>query len=489
MRRAVLTLVLLATAGALSSCGGGERSPEDYDATVEAEERAEGAQQHPQLLAEFGGAYESPESRYVARLGEKVAVAAGLGGQCTFTLVNTDVVNAFAVPGCFIYVTRGLMGIVNSEAQLASVLAHEVGHIVADHSQRQRRRSVLTGLSAMAVGLLTGSERLASFAGRAAELFTLRYSRQQEFESDALGIHYVRQAGYDPYSAAEMLDALGRNEALMARTRGDDGKSIPGWARTHPLTEDRIARATAKARGTGAAPGALPEGEVPYLRELDGLLYGDDPVQGYVQGRRFAHPEMRLSFEAPPGFSLTNTPRAVLIDGSDGSRGQFGGGPLPRAGLEAYAVELMRQVIGDPGGSVQTGAMQRGFVAGVPTVVLPVSVQSEQGSADVAVAAYAAHGGGAFHFVVIGPPTAESRAARARLFESFRPLSADEVARLRPRLIDVVPVRAGDTLTSMAARMAVAELPLEHFLMLNDRQPDQPLRPGELVKIVTYAGR
>src|SRR3712207_2093011 len=135
-------------------------------------ERREGGEQHRLLLAEFGGSYDGEEAAYLRRLGDRLAGAAGLEGQCTFTLVNSDVVNAFAVPGCFIYVTRGLMGIVNSEAQLASVLAHEVGHIVADHAQRQQRRSVLTGLGAMAVGLITGSERLAAFAGRAAELFT-----------------------------------------------------------------------------------------------------------------------------------------------------------------------------------------------------------------------------------------------------------------------------------------------------------------------------
>ena len=487
MPRRILTLILLASATALAGCGG-ERSPADYDARIDPGERAEGARQHPQLLAEFGGSYDSPEARYVAAVGEKIAEAAGLEGQCTFTLVNTDVVNAFAVPGCFIYITRGLMGIVNSEAQLASVLGHEVGHIVADHSQRQQRRSILTGLGALAVGLLTGSERLAQFAGRAAELFTLRYSRDQEFESDTLGIHYTRQAGYDPYEAAEMLDALARNEALLARTRGDDAKSIPGWARTHPLTEERIARATATAKRTGVTETDLPEGEVPFLREVDGLLYGDDPIQGYVHGRRFSHPDMRISFEAPPGFTLTNTPRAVLIDGRDGTRGEFGGGPMPPGGLEAYAVRLVEQAVGDARGAVQAGELQRRLIGGVPAVILPVSIRTEQGSAQLVVAAYGA-GRGAYHFLMVAPPTEAAQAAIIELFQSFRPLSPAQVAQLRPRVIDVVAARPGDTVRNFAARMAVPSLPLEHFLMINDRQPDQPIAPGELVKIVTYAGR
>jgi len=487
MRRPFFIFTLLASV-CLAGCGG-ERSPDDYDRTIGAQEKAEGAQAHPQLLAEFGGSYEGEEARYVATVGEKLAAEAGLAGQCTFTLVNTDVVNAFAVPGCYIYITRGLLGIMNSEAQLASVLGHEVGHIVADHSRRQRRRSLLTGLGALAVGLLTGSERLANFAGRAAELFTLRYSREQEFESDTLGIHYTQRAGYDPYEAAEMLDALARNEALMARTRGDDAKAIPGWARTHPLTRERIARATATASTTGATEDSLPEGELPFLREVDGLLYGDDPAQGFVQGRRFSHPDMRISFEAPPGFSLTNTPQAVLIDGRDGTRGQFGGGPMPPGGVEEHAVRVMEQLIGDPQGAVRPGALQRVVIGGVRAAILPVAIQTEQGSANVVVAAYEGGGGAAYHFVMVAPPEESARAALDALFQSFRLLSAAEAASLRPRVIDVVAARPGDTLRTMAARMAVPQLPLEHFLMLNDRSADQPLQPGEPVKIVAYAGR
>src|SRR3712207_3233779 len=182
-RRALLIPLLLSLF--LAGCS---RDPEDYQPDIQESERQLGAEQHPQLLAEFGGSYDAPEAAYVRRLGEKVAAAAGLQGQCTFTLVNSDVVNAFAVPGCYIYMTRGLMSVVNSEAELASVLAHEVGHIVADHSERQQRRSLWRQLGVAAVGLFTGSERLTRLAGNAAQYFTLRYSRGQEFEADDLEI-------------------------------------------------------------------------------------------------------------------------------------------------------------------------------------------------------------------------------------------------------------------------------------------------------------
>ena len=478
-RRALLITALLASA--LTACG---KDPEDYQPDVQESERRLGAEQHPQLLAMFGGSYDESEATYVRRVGEKVAGAAGLAGQCTFTLVNTDVVNAFAVPGCYIYVTRGLMGIVNSEAELASVLAHEVGHIVADHSQRQQRRSLWRQLGVLAVGLVTGSERLTQLAGNAAQYFTFRYSRGQEYEADDLGVRYLVAAGYDPDAAADMLTALARNEQFVARTTGDDASAIPEWARTHPLTENRIERSRAAAAATSA--GDLPENEVPFLREVDGLLYGDDPQQGFILGRTFAHPVIRIAFEAPQGFSLTNSPQAVLIDGPDGMRGEFGGGAMPAGGLDTYARALAAHMLQDA--PAQAGEPESVRVNGVAAVILPVLVRTQQGDIQVSIAAYDAGNGGVYHFIMASQPTAAGAAALRDLFLSFRRLTPQEAASLRPRTIEVVPTAPGDTPQSLARRMA-SDHPLDHFLMLNGRSADQPLRPGELVKIVTFASR
>jgi predicted Zn-dependent protease len=270
MRGMVLPAALL-----LASCG----QPQGSEAPrVTEAERSYGAEQHPRLLAEFGGAYDHDEAAYVRTVGARIAVAAGLENACTFTLVNSDVVNAFAVPGCYIYVTRGLFAIVNSEAELASVLGHEVGHIVARHAQRQERRSLWRSLGVLAAGL-TGSERLTRLAGQAAQYFTQRYSRGQEYQADALGVGYLQDAGYDVDAAAEMLEALGRNEAFTARVNDrDSARSLPEWTLSHPLTRNRIDRAGQIASETGLADDALPENEEAYLNAVDGMLYGDDPA-------------------------------------------------------------------------------------------------------------------------------------------------------------------------------------------------------------------
>lgn len=464
----------------LGSCGGGGNK--SYTPPIEDWERQLGAEQHPQILGEFGGSYQGDEALYVAAVGERVAAAAGLPRQCTFTLVNTDVVNAFAVPGCYIYVTRGLLGIVNSEAELASILAHEAGHIVADHSERQQKRSLWRSLGVYAVGLVTGSESLTRIAGRAAALFTLRYSRKQEYEADDLGIATMAKAGYDPYAAADMFGALARNEHFIAQTSGrDEASSIPEWSRTHPLTENRIGRARETAAASGFAEGALPEDKAAFLDSVDGLLYGDDPEQGFVIGRHFAHPMLRIAFTAPPGFTLTNSPAAILIEGSDGLRGEFGGGRLPADGLETYVSGLVARLL--EGAAAEIGPPTRSLINGVPAIILTVRAETEAGAIHLSIAAYDGGNGRAHHFVIISPPTRAADVAIIELFGTFRLLSPRQAAALRPRMIDVVAAGPRDTAASLAARMAT-DHKLAHFLMLNGRSAGAPLRAGERVKIV-----
>ncbi|HEX8193208.1 MAG TPA: M48 family metalloprotease [Allosphingosinicella sp.] len=462
----------------LASCGGSE------DPAVRDDERSAGAELHPQLLAEFGGAYEAPEAAYVRALGERIAAAANLEAQCTFTLVNSDVVNAFAVPGCYIYVTRGMMAVINSEAELASVLGHEVGHIVAAHSRRQQRRSILRGLGVAAVEAVTGSERLTRLAGQAAGFFTLRYSRKQEYEADDLGIRFTTAAGFDPHAASDMLAALGRQEEFQAQTRGHDAaRSIPEWARTHPLAGNRIERASTTAAATGVADDERPENEARYLAEVDGLLYGDDPAQGFVLGRRFAHPVMRIGFEAPPGFTLTNSPQSIMIEGPDGARGEFAGGRMPAGGLEAHARAVLAQLFAGAGSDVpaELGTAEETRINGVPALILPAVVRTREGAVMLTVAAYGS-GGAAYHFLLATPASAEARASIDPLIRSFRMLSPQEAASLRPRFLRTVPVPAAGA--AALARLMATEQPMEHLLMLNGVRDAAALRPGSPVKIV-----
>lgn len=444
--------------------------------------RAEREQQ-AQALESLGGAYPGPQADYVSRIGERMAAVAGLGGgRCTFTLVNSEVVNAFAAPpGCHVYVTRGLLGILNSEAELAAVLGHEVGHVAADHATRQRNQQVATGVAAALVGALAGSKLVGEVAGKAAELGTLSYSRNQEYEADNLSLHYLPLAGYDPQGLSAVLAALGREDAFNARTSGL-ARSVPAWASTHPLTADRIRRA-----GLGAPapdPDRPLEINVPgFLAQIDGLAYGEDPENGLIRGEGFTHPRLRIAFQAPPGFRLVNTPQAVGLVGPGGLRGEFAAGRASAGRLEDYAAQVLAAVAGST--PVQAERPQRTRINGLEAVVLPARALTRDGPLDVTVAAYAVGDGRAYHFVTIAP-AGQGRAFDG-LIESFRRLSEREAAAIGPRRIVVVTVRAGDTAESLSARMA-GEARLERFLMLNALEKGEPLTPGRKVKLVLDGG-
>jgi predicted Zn-dependent protease len=464
------------------ACATIESTP-DQPAVPDAD-RAQAAQQHPQVLAQFGGAVEGPTATYVSSIGERMAGAAGVPGLCSFSVVNTDVVNAFAVPGCYIYVTRGLLAIMNSEDELASVLGHEVGHVVADHSARRQQTATLSTLGAIVVGVLTGSGEAMQAAAQAAQLYTLSYSRDQEFEADDLGVRFLTRAGYNAYAAADMLNSLGMNDALNARVSGRDAASaIPVWARTHPMSADRVTRATAQAQAAGAMRESPPETTRPYLEAIRGLIYGDDPEQGFVTGRTFSHPVLRIAFEAPEGFTLTNTTTAVLVGGPNNLRAQFSGAALPQGGVEAHARAVMQQVLGQA--PSQLGQMQRTTVNGLETAILPARAQTQAGQVvDVSVAAYRV-GDRAYHFVTVAP--AGSAAPFTPMLRSMRTLSIEEAAALRARRIDVVTVGARDTADTLARRMAFDTHQLDRFLALNGRDSGGAISTGEQVKIVSFA--
>lgn len=466
----------------LQGCGGGSG-----EATViDPDDRAYGEQAHPQLLAEFGGTYSGDEAAYVRTVGERVAAAAGLEGQCTFTLINSDVVNAFAVPGCYIYVTRGLVAIVTSEAELASVLGHEVGHIVGRHAQRQQRRSIWRNLGVIAAQA-TGSERLTRLVSQASQLFGLRYSRKQEYEADDLGVRYLQQAGYDVFAAAEMLSALQRQDRFVAQSRGrDDARSLPEWALSHPLTERRITRAEAAAAATSLKNDELPEEADRYLNAVDGMLYGDDPEQGFVTGRRFAHPVMRIAFEAPAGFTLINSPQAVRLSGPGGVMGEFGGGPLGGRDLRTYAEALLANILG--GSPAEVGQIRETAINGLRAAIVEARVAVQDGSVPLSIAVYDGGDGQAYHFIIVSPPADEGAAAVTALFRSFRRLSPQEAAALRPRFVRTAQVTGSDTRRSLVRRMA-DPTPEALFDLLNGLDGAAAPRAGARVKIVTYAGQ
>jgi predicted Zn-dependent protease len=212
------------------------------------------------------------------------------------------------------------------------------------------------------------------------------------------------------------------------------------------------------------------------------MLWGDDPEQGFVNGRTFAHPKLKIAFDAPQGFTLNNTSRAVIIGGPNGARAQFGSAQIPAGGLDEYAAALLRSVLGQA--PARVGQLQRTTTNGLETVILPAQAQAQSGQvAEVTSVVYRVAGVG-YHFVTIAP--AGGSQVMGPMVRSMRALSDAEAAALRARRIEVVTVRPGDTVQSLAARMAFTDLQVDRFVTLNGLEPARPLSPGTQVKLIRW---
>jgi len=292
--------------------------------SISPQDRAAGAQADPQLVKEFGGRYSGPQVALVERVGKRVAVQSGLSnaqGDFTITLLDSPVENAFAIPGGYVYVTRQLLALMNSEAELASVLGHEVGHVAARHSASRNRTATIGSVLAGVVGAVAGNGAAGQLAGTVArggaQLYTLRYGREQEYAADALGVRYITAAGYDPYAAADMLAALDAETGLQATAAGRSGQQLPSWASTHPNGEDRVRRAAQLARQTGKPMLDPPPEDTGFLRALDGLAYDAKGSGKRVRIRTVKPGDTVETFARQMAYDTLQRERFLTLNGLD----------------------------------------------------------------------------------------------------------------------------------------------------------------------------
>ena len=456
-----------------------------YTSMTPAEERRIGREEHPKILESFGGAYDDPElAAYLEEVGQRVARVSEIPElRFTFTLLDTPDVNAFALPGGYVYVTRGLLALVNDEAELAGVLGHEIGHIAARHTALRYDQAMLGQLGALGATILgavlfgeEGARLGADLGTLAATAYVQGYSRQQEFEADQLGIRYLVRAGYDARAMASFLDSLERYDALQTKLRGGRGEEIPSWLASHPRTADRVRRAAEEAMA--AAGGATDRERL--LAAIDGMVFGDSPAHGWVEGRSFVHPVLRFRFTAPEGFRLENSPEVVAGEDGDGRLLLFDiAAREPGTSLVGY----LRRVWGEDldFDELMPGWTERGYDAAIG--IARVRVDGERRRAFFGV--IAGEGRTVYRFLYL---TRRANRRERRRFEavldSFARLTPAEAARLRPLRIVVHRVEPADTVDRLVARMQVERLPREHFLVLNALREGVPLQPGLRVKLV-----
>ena len=447
-----------------------------------------GSDEHPKVVKEFGGEYDDPRIRaYVQDLGKRLAARSEMPDlDWRFTVLNSDVVNAFALPGGYVYVTRALMALASSEAELAGVLGHEIGHVTGRHTAERYSRATAAQLGAtglgILVGVLTGSGALAQgasqAAGSGAQLYLASYSRDQEFQADELGVRYLARNGYDPEAMARFLEKLAEDTrlsaALMGRPEAADEFSI---MQTHPRTPDRVRAAIAEAGEAGRIVGAR-TGRDEYLRTIDGLIWGGDNDSGFIKGRTFVHPGLRVRFEVPDGFRVDNLENAVIARGPENALAIFTTAARAPRGDGAALAAYMRQN--------NLTRVEQFDVDRLPAATGVRSARLQDGTAVDA------------RFVLIGAPsrvwqfvfiTRQGMTARfepqfLRMTRSFDQMTPAEAAAQKPYRIRLVRAEASDTAESLARRMGVQEEAVRRFQLLNGLKPgDRPVA-GQTYKII-----
>ena len=429
------------------------------------------------LIEAYGGEYRAPAAEaYLNGVLVKLAAASEASNQpYRVTLLNSPVVNAFALPSGDIFMTRGLLALADDTSEIAAVMAHEIAHVTARHAAQRAEFEKTAALFARVNAQLLARPQAAGETEARSKLSIARFSREQEFEADEIGIKNVARAGYNPSGAARFLTALGEWSALNAATSGKASGDRPDMTATHPSTPERIARAEAEARRF-AASGEEAAGRDAYLSAVDGLLYGDDPSQGVVRGTLFIHPKLGFAFEAPSGFTLENQSAALIGVGEDG----------------AEALRLDSIPIADS--TPVAEAVASGWIDGVKTT----DVETLQiGGLDAATATAkgdpwsfrlaAVRLNGRLYRLIFAArsltPPVDQR-FRASL-ESFHLINARDSALAAPEALRIVTAGSADTPDTMAARMASAPQPADEFLVLNGLERGDPLKPGERYKLVS----
>ncbi len=486
-KRACLLAVLLAATAVLTACATNPvTGKRQMSLLSEAEELAIGQQQDAEIRREMG-VYDDPElQRYVDDIGQRLARASHRPNlPWSFTIVDSPAINAFALPGGYIYVTRGLLAYLDDESELAGVLGHEIGHVTARHAAQAYTRQTQANIGLTILSIFVPSTApFADLGAAGLSVLFLKHGREQELEADRLGVEYGSGNGFDPTGVPRFLTTLARVDAMSER-------GVPNWLSTHPAPESRVTKAEPVA-GKFMSPDARVVNRDQYLERIQGLTFGDSPKDGIVRGSEFLHPLLRIGVQFPDGWELTNSADAVLAQ-EPGTQHFMVLQEVERpAGRPGYGSPLTQQSIADTAIAV----MRRAGYAPVDGSYERINghdayVGRYRGTAkDVGkVEMRAAHiGVGRQLYVVAGfAPEKEFDIVDREIapaVKSFRQLSAQEAASIRPNRIAFHTVAKGDSWQSIAARQGKGFVNAATLAIMNDRDVTMQPTPGDKVKIV-----
>lgn len=434
-----------------------------------------GAQEHAKIEQSFGKFMTGPIADYVNEIGQKIAKNTERDDvQYRFYVIDSPMVNAFALPGGYIYISRGLMTLANSEAELAAVIGHEIGHVTARHAAERMSHGTLAGLGAAVLGAATGSSGVAQAANLGSNLYISSYSRGQEHQSDELGVRYLSRAGYNPKAMADFLQSLDRQSQLEAKEAGRNSAGF-NYFSTHPLTGERVQQAREEAK---AFPASNKANRARYLTKINGMTYGDSASQGFARGNTFYHPEIGFAFTVPNGSKITNGTSQVAANHPNGTVMLFDMAKNNSDPLTYLKQTWLR--------NENTANAENITINGMRAATASFSGNVKGKAVTVRLVAIEWKPGEFFRFTMAIPKNINSTFMNElkKTTYSFRKLSASEKKSIKPKRLFVLEAPAGSTLSSMANRMDVEGNKQEKFLVLNGMTARDPIIAGQPYKIV-----
>jgi predicted Zn-dependent protease len=473
MRLPAFVLALVVTTACATNPVTGKK---ELSLLSEAEELAMGQQADAEIRREMGIYPDQELQRYVQDLGMRLAQQSHRPNlPWTFTVVDSPAINAFAVPGGFVYITRGILPYLGDEAELAGVLGHEIGHVTARHVNQQYSRQAMGGVGLMVLSIFVPQTApFQDVSSMGLGVLFLKYGRDDELQSDRLGMEYESAIGYDPSAVPRFLSTLARVDKLSER-------GVPNWLSTHPEPELRVEKAQ-PVLAKYLSDNARTRNQDAFLRAIDGVVVGDSVEQGIVRGNAFAHPMMRIALEFPDGWEVANTAEQVLAREPGTAHFmllQMVDRPRGRT-IEEVARNAMRQAGYRPidGGLEHLGGLDayvgvyQGSLSGVGKVTMR--------------AAHVAMGRQVYVFAGFAPDGEYEQVRRdiEASIQTFRELSPQEAAQVRPNRLTYYTVRDGDSWQSIAQRAGRGITSAATLAIMNGVEVYEQPQPGERVKIV-----
>ena len=433
-----------------------------------------GAREHPLVLAKYGGEYANPEAEKLIALivGKLVAVSDDPARVYKITVLNSPKVNAFALPGGFLYVTRGLLALANDSSELAAVIAHEMAHVSSNHAVLRQEKLSSNALGEQVVAEVLGSSAAGQVALAANQIRLSKFSKDQELQADTVGIRMIGRAGFDPFAAARFLETMRAYRSFLAGGKSaDDSES---FLSSHPATPKRIELAIRHARFFGA-PGIGDRERDRYLEGIDGLLYGDTADEGFVRGLAFSHTGLGITFKAPEGFRIDNQPKAVMISGPGDIATRFDAAVLSKQ--KSLSTYLKSGWIT----GLREDSIREELLNGLPSATAIATGDGWRFRVRII-----RNGSQLYRFITAAPQTSTKiDLVSKKITKSFRKLNALEIAALEPLKVKIVTVQFGQGEKYLASRMKGVSNRKALFRLINGIGEGDKIETGQKIKLIT----